>query len=52
MRDKITYFNFVKDPKKKGVTEKVLLKQKQREKRWKKKRIKELEEELNNLKKK
>jgi len=52
MGDKLTYFYFVKDPKKKGIVEKDILKQKRREKRWKKKREKDLQKELNDLRKK
>jgi len=52
MGEKMTYFNFVKDPKKKGTMEKVLLKHKKEEIRWKKKREKELQKELDDLKKK
>lgn len=45
----ITYFNFVKIPKKKGVIEKIFLKQKKEEISWKKKRKKELQGELKKL---
>jgi len=50
--EEMTYFNFVKDPKIKGRMEKHFLKQKREEANWKKKREKELEKELNNLRKK
>ena len=50
--EKVTYFNFVKDPKKKGMMEKEYLKQRRKEERWKKQREKELEKELKSLKKK
>lgn len=50
--EEVTYYNFVKDPKKKCKAEKDLLKYERKEKRYNKKREKELEEELNRLRKK
>lgn len=52
VNEDVTYFKFVKIPKKKGVVEKIILKRKREEERWKKKRKKELEEELKKLNKK
>ena len=48
--EKVIYFNFVKDTKKKGVMEKELLKIERKEQRWKTQRKKELQKELNDLK--
>ena len=50
--DNVTYYEFIKDPKKKTDQEKLALKIKRKEQRHKKKREKELEEELKNLRKK
>lgn len=50
--EEITYFNFVKIPKKKGVVEKIILKRIREEKAWEKKRKKELQKELDSLNKK
>ena len=49
MEESITYFNFVKVPKEKGVVEKHLLRQEKERKKWEKKREKELQKELDNL---
>ncbi len=49
--EELTYYNFVKDPKKKCRVEKELLKSAKKEQRYQKKREKELEQELKQIRK-
>ena len=52
MGEPVTYFNFIKLPKKKGIVEKHLLRQEKERKKWENKREKELKKELLDIEKK
>ena len=50
--ENVTYFNFVKDTKKKCSEEKEILRRKRKDDAWRKNRVKELQKELEGIRKK